>query len=133
MKLFDMQGKILPKFTSSHIIYSYKGVVKAGLQFKDIKVDVNENSKTVYVDLPEPEILSSEIDNDSLEIYDEKYSLLNSPKFEDFNESIGSVKEKARESAIENGLLDTAEENAKKLIETSILSLMGKEYTVKFN
>src|SRR5699024_593740 len=48
-------------FTSSHVLYSYQGVIKAGIQFGEITIHVNETDKTVFVELPETEILSEEV------------------------------------------------------------------------
>lgn len=70
--------------TSSKVIYSYEGTIKAGIQFGEIQIDINtvQSPAKVYVHLPEAEIFSNELDNDSLEIYDEKYSNFNKVSFQ---------------------------------------------------
>jgi hypothetical protein len=107
-------------FTSSKVIYSYSGTIKAGIRISDAKVDVDQNTKAIYVRLPEAEILSSELDQDSLEIYDEKQGFFSKMSMEDFNSFQRDLKAEAEEKAIEKGLLESAKENAKTIIEQMI-------------
>ena len=53
-------------FTKSKYIYSYDGIVKAGLDFSQIEVAVNDEAKIATVKLPEIKVLDVTIDNDSL-------------------------------------------------------------------
>ena len=62
-------------FTKSKYIYSYDGIVKAGLDFSQIEVAVNDEAKIATVKLPEIKVLDVTIDNDSLKIYDESQSI----------------------------------------------------------
>ena len=115
----ELAGIRLP-FTSSRVLYSYEGVIKAGISFQDIKLRISESKQAIYVQLPSVRILSSEIDNDSLIVYDEKYSPFNTFTFSDFNLSQADLKQDAEVSALAGGLLDRAEENAKAIVSTSI-------------
>jgi|LGOV01.1.fsa_nt_gb hypothetical protein len=120
-------------FTKSKVMYSYEGFIKAGINFKEIEVTVNEVKKTVFVELPDAVILSSEVDFDSLIVYDGKYSPFNAFTFSDMNLSLSDLKNTAEESALSNGLLDRANENAQTIIWTTIGSLYNQEeYDVKF-
>ena len=107
-------------FTSSKVIYSYDGSIKAGLNFEEIEIEPNFLTKKVHIRLPETRILSSEVDNDSLIVYDEHNSPFNSLTFEDMNLSVVSLKENAEKAAIEKGLLDNAKTNAETLIRSYI-------------
>ena len=62
-------------FTTSKYIFSYDGVIKAGLDFEDISISEDRLGKKVSVALPEMKILSIEIDTDSLKIYDERRNM----------------------------------------------------------
>ena len=102
--MIDKNGLTLPGnivITSSKVIYSYEGTIKAGIQFGEIQVDINtvQSPAKVYVHLPEAEIFSNELDNNSLEIYDEKYSNFNKVSFSDINQSQAECKERAEEAA----------------------------------
>lgn len=130
---FEVLGIKLP-FTSSRVIYSYSGVIKAGIEFSEVKVNVNDSNKTITVTLPDPIQISNEIDNDSLMVYDEKYSLFNSFTFSDMNMSQEELKKAAETSSAERGLFDNAIVNAKTIIESNIYSMYSKdEYTIHFN
>ena len=120
-------------FTSSTVLYSYEGIIKAGIQFSSVEITQNPNQKKVYVRMPDAEILSTELDNDSFLVYDEHYSIFNMFTFQDFNISTAGAKSTAKASAIENGLLDRANENAKTIIKTTIGTFVNlDEYEIVF-
>ena len=118
-------------FTDSKVIYSYAGIIKAGMNFEEIEVNVNEVNRTITIDLPKVKILSSEVDTESLIVYDEKYSPFNSFTFEDMNLSIDNLKEKTEKSAVSEGLLDRGKENAERIIRVTVLNLEGYEITIR--
>jgi hypothetical protein len=120
-------------FTSSKVIYSYEGLIKAGINFNKIEVTVNEANKTIFIELPDAEILSSEVDFDSLIVYDAKYNPFNVFTFSDMNLGLAALKEKAEESAITNGLLIRAADNAQSILRTTVMSFYDAgEYKVEF-
>lgn len=120
-------------FTSSQVIYSYEGLIKAGIDFEDIEVTVNEINKIIYVRIPDVKLLSSEVYFDSLIVYDEDYSPFNTFTFEDMNLSISDLQSQAESSALSSGLLERAATNAQNIIHTSISTFYDlDEYTVEF-
>jgi hypothetical protein len=120
-------------FTDSKVMYSYEGLIKAGINFVETEVTVNESNKTIFVDLPDAKILSSEVDFDSLIVFDEKYSPFNTFKFEDMNLSLSDLQKTAEESALSNGLLNRANENAQSIIRSTMTSFYNpEEYGVEF-
>ena len=121
-------------FTSSRVLYSYQGVLKAGIQFGEITIHVNETDKTVYVELPEIEILSEEVFQNSLIVYDESYSPFNTFTFSDMNLSVADLKDTAKKDAVKNGLLDAARENAITILNSTVNSFYDTdEYTVEYH
>jgi hypothetical protein len=121
-------------FTSSKVIYSYSGTIKAGIKINDAKFKLDPNTATVYVVLPEAEILSSELDQNSLEIYDEKQGFFSKLSMEDLNSFQQELKAEAEKKAISKGLLESAKENAKTIVEQMISSVAepeGYKVTVK--
>lgn len=119
--------------TRSHVFYSYQGVIKAGIQFGEITIHVNETNKTVYVQLPEAEILSEEVFHDSLVIFDEQYSPFNRISFTDMNLSITNLKETAKNDAIKNGLLDAAHDNAVTILKSTVNNFYDPDvYSVEY-
>lgn len=111
--LFDIK---VP-FTQSRAIYSYDGIIKAGLDFGKIDYSIKEEEKKIYITLPKAKILSNEIDTKSLNVYDETQNIFTPINVEDYNSAVDEVKERAEKKAIENGLLDLAKDNAKVILE----------------
>jgi hypothetical protein len=120
-------------FTSSKVIYSYEGLIKAGIDFQAIKITVSETKKEIIIELPEVEILSKEVFFESLIVYDEKHSPFNKFTFKDMNLSLVDLQTTATEAAIENGILERAKENAKKIMEITIGYMYDlNEYSVEY-
>ena len=120
-------------FTTSKYIYSYDGVVKAGLDFAKLEVQVDDASRTVAVKMPAIEILDVNIDNDSLKIYDESQSIFTPLHISDVNEAQIELKKQVEQTAIDNGILEEAEKNAKTIISGFLSGTVDlKNYTVTF-
>lgn len=129
---FELLNIKIP-FTSSRIVYSYSGTIKAGVDFSKIKARADSGTGTIHITLPESTILSNELDNDSLTVYDEKNSIFNRFSFSDMNASQADLKQTAEQSALEKGLLETADANARVLIEKTVSSMYGNgDYSVIF-
>lgn len=109
-KLF---GAKIP-FTQSKYIYSYGVTVKAGFDFEEIEWE--KNDATIIVKLPEPRILSSDIDLESFQVYHEKESIFNQITLEENNEVLTELKQKAEDEAVKNGLFDNARSNAEVIL-----------------
>lgn len=118
----DFYGWKVP-FTTKSFIVSYDGVIKAGVNLSEVSVEVDEAAKTVTVTLPEGKILSHEIPEDSLEVFDESDNIFNRISIEDYAGFTRDQKDKMEQRAIDNGLLTSAEEKARAAV-TSFLSLL---------
>lgn len=114
----DFYGVTIP-FTTKRFILTYDGTIKAGIDLTRVKVDVSGNDVTVV--LPEAEILSHEINEDSVEIFDEKSSIFNPFTVEDFTAFQEEQKRVMTEKALQGGLLEEAREKAK----NSVRLLLG--------
>ena len=128
-KLFNTD--IALKFTESSYLASYDGEVNAGLNFKQIRVEKDETSRTVNVFLPHSEILNVDIDPNSFELYSEKTGISNAISVQDFNQSLIELEETAKNKAIDRGILNAADQNARMIISGFIEGLVDTdEYTV---
>lgn len=102
-------------FTEKSFIVQYDGTVKAGIS--DLtKAQVTEEGEKIVVKLPEVEITSAEIDNDSFEKLDESNNIFNPITVEDLNDAQKDLKEKMIAQAINKGILDEAKANAETII-----------------
>lgn len=131
----ELFGKELPfSFTTKSFIAKWDGVIKAGVKADQITVEVKDVDKEIVVHIPKAEILSHEIDEDSIETLDEKDGFFNPIKIEDIREFDAVSKEAMEQRAVENGLLNKAFENAKaiiyRLIDTEVVEEL--EYAIVF-
>lgn len=101
--------------TLKKFIVSYDGEINAGVVLSDIKVSLDED--TIRVKLPPAQILSHEIDEDSLKIFDEKASIFNPLQLGDYSSFRIDQMAEMENKAKEKGLLVEAEEDAKKAVE----------------
>lgn len=128
----QLWGADIP-LTQSKCIFSYDGIIKAGLDFESIELNVNEVAHTISVRLPEIKILSNEIDANSMEIYDETKSIFTPLNLSDVNQSMIKLKDESKEKAISNGILESARANAETLIRGFLASSYDLEvYSIIF-
>lgn len=129
-KLF---GKNIP-FTTKAFIAKWDGSIKAGVKVDKITTEINEEKKEILVYIPTAEILSHEIDDESIETLSEKDGLFNPVKVEDVREFDAISKDAMEQRAIENGILDKAQENAKEIIYKLIYTDFVKDqgYSIVF-
>lgn len=125
----DFYGWKVP-FTTKSFIVAYDGVIKAGVDLSELQVEVS--GKTISVTLPEGKILSHEIDEDSLEVFDETKNIFNPIQIEDYTGFTADQKASMEERAISEGLLTAATERARTVVEEFITALPGaEEYTIQ--
>lgn len=123
----DFYGMRVP-FTTKRFILTYDGEITAGVNMNDVSVDVS--GERVTVRLPRAEILSHEIDEASVEVFDEKTSIFNPFTVEDFTAFQADQKVAVEEKALAKGLLDTAQKKAEDAVEDLLSSALPEEYTL---
>jgi hypothetical protein len=126
-------GKDIP-FTTKSFIAKWDGTIKAGVDIEQVVVEINDEKKLITIHLPKAEILSHEIDENSIETLDEQDGLFNPVNVDDVRAFDKASKLAMEERAIGLGLLDNATENAKDIIEKLVKNdvVMELGYTVKF-
>jgi hypothetical protein len=105
------------------------GEVEAGVDLSDLSQDdVRVNGDSVTIRLPEPEILSTSLNEEETRVYDRDFSLLNFRPDDDLvEEARQRALEKVEEAARENGILDYAESNAEDSIRAFVTTLGFEE------
>ena len=117
-------------FTSKKFIVSYDGVIHAGVDLE--KMEVKLKDKSIEIKIPASKILSHEIYEDSLKVFDERESIFNRIDIEDYNNFSKDQKKEVEDKAIKRGLLKEADEEAKKAIEETLIGdTILKEYKIK--
>lgn len=118
----DFYGWKVP-FTTKSFIVAYDGVIKAGIDLSG--VDCKVSGDHITVTLPRAAILSHEIDEDSLEIFDETRNIFNPIQISDYTAFTADQKDSVEAKAIENGLLTAADERAAAAVRQLIAALPG--------
>lgn len=119
-KFFNTNFKI--PGTAKSIVVTMEGKIKAGIQTADIKVTVDEDNRTIVVSIPKAQILSHELDESSMEVFDESTGIFSKVTMKDSSEVREKIRQKSEETALKSGLLNQAETNAKIWIEQMLLS-----------
>lgn len=124
---------LLPdSWTQKSFVQKWDGTIKAGIEFDKVTVKVKNN--VVTISLPKAKILSYEIDQNSVEILDEKNNIFNPISVNDKANFDKETEKEMKERAIDNGLLKKAQKNAEQTI-AAFLSKSVKnfeDYELKF-
>lgn len=121
--------------TRSSYIYSYDGIIKAGIDFTGVEIVKDDGKMEITATLPRSKITSHEFVDGSFELYDEKTSVFNPVSIRDFDLSNSQLKTSAEKKAINKGLLTKADSNAEYMIKSFIRSgfdLGSYKITVKW-
>ncbi len=119
--------------TQKSFIAKWDGAIKAGIDIEKVEISYNQVAKTITVSLPKSEILSHEIDDETVETLDQKDGLFNPVKVEDVRVFDSESKIAMEERAIKNGLLEKADKNAKNIISNLLYGNPElKNYKIEF-
>ena len=120
-------------FTESRKMFSYIVQVDASINFAEISPQINDETKTIKIELPHSKVYNSTPDLNSFKSYIDSESLFSRIKSEEYNDALKELVSQGEKDAIDNGLLEKADENAKKLIESFIKNdKKYKDYDIKY-
>lgn len=111
-------------FSSKSFIVSYDGKISAGVDLG--RASVKKEGAQVVVTLPQPEILSHEIDQESLKVYDESRNIFNQISVEDYAQFSVDQQQVMEQKALEGGLLEEAKGAAERAL-TGLLAALAPE------
>lgn len=115
--------------TGERVLLVATGEVEAGVDLAEINEDdVRVDGDRVTVDLPEPQILSSSLDEERTRVYDRDRGLLNLGADDVLvQEARRDAEAEVVSTAEENGILETAERNAEESIRAFVTTLGFEE------
>ena len=123
-------GTRLEQFlTGERVLLVATGEVEAGVDLAEMdEDDVRVDGDRVTVDLPEPQILSSSLDEERTRVYDRDRGLLNLGADDVLvQEARQDAEAEVVSTAEENGILETAERNAEESIRAFVTTLGFEE------
>ena len=124
----DFYGWKVP-FTTKSFIVAYDGLIKAGVDLSGVEVQVQ--GEKIAVSLPAPVILSHEIDEKSIEVFDQTHNIFNPIEISDYTGFTADQKSAIEDKAVENGLLTAAAQRAEEAVKGLLSALPELDgYTV---
>lgn len=124
------KGKI-PFINKSGFSMKYDATMWAGMNVEDFDIKVKKDA--VIVTIPHATLQDVKVDSESIEFYDEKFSLFNRYGKEGTAEAVTEAEKDVRNNANYEELLIRADENAEELIHTILDDSVGRrEVEVKF-
>ena len=131
-KLFNT-GIVLP-FTTDRTVYTYSGVIGAGVDLMRTDFAIDNQKRTIVVYLQEPAIIYHELDENSFESYDVRTSAFTRSNLADFSDFRAALKSTQEEKLLANETFwSEAKSNAKNVI-SNLVTLSGavEDYTVSY-
>lgn len=100
----------------------------------EINYEIDEETKTITVELPDIGVLTNNIDFSSFEVPYEKKSIFNDSDFEKYSEMINELKIYEKEKVLSNTeLLKNVEENTKSVLRNFLTATKAtSSYEVRF-
>ena len=100
----------VPLINKNSFSMKYEAEIDAGFRLEEVTIEVSDDQ--VLVTVPKAEILSINIDPDSLEFYDNKTSLFKTDRKEATKQALQIAQKDAEQNAARKGLLEEADKRA---------------------
>lgn len=118
---------------SHTLTIKYEGEVKAGINAGDIKAKIDD--KTIKITLPKAYVISSEVNDETVKS-SVSYSLgskfINPVSSDEVTNYLVKIEQREEKKAIDDGILQEAEENAKTTVKALLQGFEKQGYTVEF-
>lgn len=120
--------------TKKTIVISMDGVLKVGIDVEKISFVCDEKTGTITVTLPQATLLSNELDEGSICVYNEEGGIFNRVTMIDSSLIRSKIKEKAEEKAAAAGVYEQARKNSEKLVRCVMEAVPGlsETYRIEF-
>ncbi len=121
-------------FTESRQIFSYDIDVDYSLNFEAIKIkSIDDKNKIVKIQMPKVKEYKTTLKEESLKIYLDQGNLFSRIDLSEMSEQRKQMEDQAENDCIANGVMDAANENAKKLLSGFVKNdSKYKDYTFEF-
>lgn len=120
-------------FSDVSLLATYEGTITTSIDLKEVKVSVNNSTKTVTITMPGSKIFDHNIPQETINVLQVKNNLFNSISFNDYNKFIAAEKPEMEQVAKNQGLLSEADKEAKAIIKAFLEKVPGMDgYTIKF-
>lgn len=121
--------------TTDHVVFTYDGIIMAGVDLDDLVFnEIDNERKKIYITMPEPKIISHELDMSSFNYYDVKNSIFTSVSPDEITTKYDELKKLQEDKLLANeDFWESVSDNAEMVVERFIkASDEAGEYTVIF-
>jgi hypothetical protein len=121
----ERENAVLPNFLAGdRLLLMAHGEVVAGMDLTKLgQSDIEVHGNSVSVRLPQAEIFSARLDSDKTRVYSRDTGLFSSPDPNLESEVRAEAERQLRTAALQEGILKTADTNARQTVHSLLLSL----------
>ena len=129
----SLNGMKMP-LTTNKTVFTYSGTLRIGVDLSQVRFALDNDARTIRVQLPPVQVLSHDIDPASFRYYDVSKSVFNATEMGDVTELIRQLKAEKEAQARENPeVWDQADTDARNVIRGFLTSSeLTRDYTVIF-
>ena len=119
--LVDFKDTGIKILNKADFTMKYTADISAGIDMSKVSIkedDINHENKTITVKIPKATVFKPNVYHGSeyIKFYDEKFALFNVNEKEDLSEALALAEKDAEKEAVQNGLLQLADEHSETLI-----------------
>lgn len=119
-------------FTEKSFIIKYNGIIKGGVNAKDISIS-NNTRNSITVDISKCRIIDHYIDENNIYVYDIKNALFNKVQVNEVIEELANSKKEYEEKVIKEGFMKEIQEGIKVSLEKSLKDLGYENVLINFS
>lgn len=118
-------------FTEKSFIIKYNGIVKGGVNLKDITI-ANNTRNSITININKWGIIEHYIDEENVYIYDVKNALFNRVEVNEVLKELSNSKKEYEKKVTDEGFLEEVKISIKKNLEGNLKNLGYKEVIINF-
>ncbi len=118
-------------FTEKSFIIKYNGVVKGGVNSKDVTID-SIKKDSITLNIAKCSIIDHYIDEENIFVYDVKNALFNRVETNEVIDELANSKKEYEKKIIEEGFMNDISGSVKKSLENSLKNLGYEEVIINF-
>lgn len=120
--------------TTNKVVFTYSGEIGIGIDLSKVTAYLDNENKTITIDLPEIDVKYNEIDAESFEYYNVSSTIFNQLEMEDVTDLIATLLEQKEAQVLNDKKIMEEAENNTEIVLRSLLnsSDVTKEYKVIF-
>lgn len=118
-------------FTEKSFIIKYNGVVKGGVNSKDVTID-SIKKDSITLNIAKCSIIDHYIDEENIFVYDVKNALFNRVETNEVIDELANSKKEYEKKILEEGFMNDISGSVKKSLENSLKNLGYEEVIINF-